>query len=63
DTPNIHFCSIRDFVALCRELGVQIDRGVAVDHAGRASTVWRSLWLANLLGEQGVFLLRRTDAV
>src|SRR3984885_4833552 len=33
DTPNIHFCTIADFVALAREVGATIDKSVALDLA------------------------------
>jgi methionine biosynthesis protein MetW len=59
DTPNIHFCTILDFVDLCHDLGVSIERGITVDHSGRISGVARYSRLANLWGEQGVFLLGR----
>src|SRR6202007_932705 len=35
ETPNIHLCTIRDFVALCDEIGVRVERGVALDRQGR----------------------------
>ena len=35
DTPNIHLCTIRDFVAMCDEIGIAIDSSVTLDHAGR----------------------------
>lgn len=35
DTPNIHMCTIRDFEALARELGLQIDRRILIDASGR----------------------------
>jgi len=59
NTPNIHICTISDFVDLCADMGVVIERGIAVDHSGRMGAVGRARRLANLLGEQGVFLLRR----
>ena len=31
DTPNIHFCTIKDFVQLCDEIGVKMERAVALD--------------------------------
>ena len=31
DTPNIHFCTITDFIALASELGAVIDASVALD--------------------------------
>ncbi|MEJ2434300.1 MAG: methionine biosynthesis protein MetW, partial [Pseudolabrys sp.] len=30
DTPNIHHCTIKDFVQLCTEVGVQIEKAVAL---------------------------------
>jgi methionine biosynthesis protein MetW len=59
DTPNIHLCTIRDFVELIDELGASIERGVALDHAGVPIRVHAPWWVWNLLGEQGVFLLAR----
>jgi len=59
DTPNIHFCTILDFVDLCRDLNVALERGITVDHAGRVTAVARFGRLANLWGEQGIFLLAR----
>ena len=58
-TPNIHLCTIRDFVALCDELDVRVERALTLDASGRADRLGRSAWYANLFGEQGVFLLTR----
>jgi methionine biosynthesis protein MetW len=61
DTPNIHFCTIRDFVNLTRELSIKIERAVALDRFGtpvRVNAPW-AFW--NLFGEQAVFLLKRRD--
>jgi len=59
DTPNIHFCTIADFVALCRDLDITIERGIALDSEGRVQPFDGRGRLANLLGEQAVFLLKR----
>ncbi|HEX2553191.1 MAG TPA: methionine biosynthesis protein MetW [Microvirga sp.] len=59
DTPNIHFCTIRDFVELCRETGATMERAVALNAGGRPMRVTLPWWVWNLFGEQGVFLLRR----
>jgi len=59
DTPNIHFCTIRDFVELCREVGARMEKAVALDAGGRPIRVALPWWAWNLLGEQGVFLLKR----
>ena len=57
DTPNIHLCTIRDFVALCDEIGVRIERSLILDRHGRPFTLNPRGSLANLLAEQAVFVL------
>jgi methionine biosynthesis protein MetW len=59
DTPNIHLCTIRDFVALCDEMGIRIERSVTLDRHGRPYSLDPRGNLANLLAEQGVFVLSR----
>ncbi len=57
DTPNIHLCTIRDFVALCDEIGARIERSLTLDRHGRPFALDPRGGLANLLAEQGVFVL------
>jgi methionine biosynthesis protein MetW len=57
DTPNIHLCTIRDFVVLCDEIGTDIERSLTLDRHGRPFTLDPRGSLANLLAEQGVFVL------
>jgi methionine biosynthesis protein MetW len=57
ETPNIHLCTIRDFAALCDELGVAVERAVALDRHGQPYSLDPHGSLANLLAEQGVFVL------
>jgi len=59
ETPNIHFCTIRDFVALVDEVDAQIDRAVALNSSGAPMRVSAPWWVWNLFGEQAVFLLER----
>jgi methionine biosynthesis protein MetW len=58
ETPNIHPCTIRDFFDLCHGEGYAVERWLAADDAGRRAPWRRAPWLANLFGEQAVFLLR-----
>jgi methionine biosynthesis protein MetW len=59
DSPNIHFCTIADFVALAGEVGATIDKSTALDLRGRPlSPVWPR-WTWNLFGDQAIFLLHR----
>ncbi len=57
DTPNIHLCSIDDFRALCRDMGVRIERAIVLNSKSRPIRMPPPL--ANLFGEQAVFMLRR----
>ena len=57
DTPNIHLCTIRDFVRLCDEIGTEIERSVTLDRHGRPFSLDPRGGLANLLAEQGMFVL------
>jgi len=59
DTTNIHFCTIKDFVQLCDEIHVKMERAEALDLNGRPLRVRLPWWVWNLWGEQGVFLLSR----
>lgn len=59
ETPNIHPCTIRDFLELCRQDGYIVEKWMAVDEDGERAPWRRSIRLANLFGEQALFLLRR----
>jgi methionine biosynthesis protein MetW len=59
DTPNIHFCTIRDFVALCEDLGITIERSISLNRKGKVRRIGSSVAMANLFGEQAVFVLRK----
>lgn len=61
DTPNIHFCTIKDFVQLCDEIHVKMERAVALDLYGQPLRLNAPWWFWNMFGEQGVFLLSRGD--
>lgn len=58
-TPNIHLCTIRDFTALCDELGVRVEQSLAIAPGGRPIAWARPLWLANIVADQGLFVLSR----
>lgn len=60
-TPNIHLCTVRDFVVMCDELGVVIEQGLAIDNKGNPIPWAQALWLANWVADQGLFVLRKED--
>jgi methionine biosynthesis protein MetW len=60
DTPNIHFCTVRDFLILCGDLGVKVERGIALNRDGRVLGIDGQGRWANLLASQALFVLSRT---
>jgi methionine biosynthesis protein MetW len=58
ETQNIHFCTIRDFIILCDEIGAHIEKGVALNGSGQRIALNAPWWFWNLFGQQAVFLLR-----
>jgi methionine biosynthesis protein MetW len=59
ETPNIHLCTIRDFVVLCQELDIEIESQKIFDAKGRIRQISTSLISANFFGEQAIFLLKK----
>jgi methionine biosynthesis protein MetW len=59
DTPNIHFCTIRDFVALVEALDAHIETAVGIYSGGRILNRSTPLSLWNVLADQAIFLLSR----
>lgn len=57
DTPNIHFCTIKDFVGLCSEIDARIVKPIALNSYGKPLRIGLPLSWQNLFGEQAVFLL------
>ena len=59
ETPNIHFCTIKDFRHLCLLIGAKMEKAVAVNAWGSPLRLNAPWWFWNLFGEQAVFLLSR----
>ena len=61
DSPNIHFCTIKDFREMCEVAGVKMEKSVALNPWGAPLRLNAPWWFWNLFGEQAVFLLSRRD--
>lgn len=61
-TPNIHLCTIADFLDLCRELDIEIEKAFVLDGYSRRLRAPVQSSRANLFGEQAIFLLARRGA-
>ncbi len=59
ETPNIHFCTIRDFVELCAVVDARVEQAIALNRAGARIGFRAPLWFWNVFGQQAVFLLSR----
>ena len=62
ESPNIHLCTIKDFVELCDRVNARVEKSVTLDNYGRPYAVSTPLWVKNLVGKQAVFLLARKSS-
>lgn len=62
DTPNIHFCTIKDFVSLCEEINAVVEKGVAINGRGNILSDNIPLFVRNFFGREAIFQLsKNTD--
>lgn len=60
NTPNIHFCTIKDFIKLAHKLDFTIEKQYFInDEVKFLPPIKNHLFLANLLAKNGIFLLKR----
>jgi len=59
DSPDIHQCSVLDFVELCEALGLTVERSVSLSRHDRIREIQTAGVLSNLRGQQAIFLLTR----
>ncbi|MCK5425449.1 MAG: methionine biosynthesis protein MetW [Emcibacter sp.] len=57
-TPNIHFCTIRDFVNLCGLQNIHVEQSTAINAKGYKMP-FHNLFFANLLATQGMYVITR----
>ena len=60
-TPNIHLCTLVDFLALAEDLGVRIDACAAFAGQGPARSIDPASLLENWRAESCLFMLSRTS--
>lgn len=61
DTPNIHFCSIKDFEKLCYEIDCVIKKKIYLTNKGKLAGLLEGKILANFFAEYGIFLITKND--
>ena len=60
DTPNIHLCTINDFLVLAHETGAQIEQALALIDNQRTRKMDPDAWGPNLMAEGAIFLLAKS---
>jgi len=61
DTPNIHFCSIKDFENLCAELNFKIEQKIFLTSKHKLNSLLNFNILPNFFAEYGIFLITRDE--
>ena len=59
ETPNIHFCTLKDFAALCDMLGLRIEKRAVLAAGNLPQSLATKQVVGNVLGKKGVFLLSK----
>jgi len=59
DTPNIHFCTVRDFMNLVGDVDAHVEKAVALRGDGRVMNGAMRLRLWNAFADQAIFLLSK----
>jgi methionine biosynthesis protein MetW len=57
NTPNIHFCTFKDFEILCKEQGIRILKKTVVDNDHLEN--WKIKLMPNILGEIALYHLEK----
>jgi len=57
DTPNIHFCTITDFLELCDSLDLRVEKSIYITEKGDSSAISSHPIFANLFGQNGIFMV------
>lgn len=60
ETPNIHLCTVQDFIALCGDCRIAIEEAVALNGRQRRAAL-NTPRLANLFGEKAIFRLKKNE--
>lgn len=59
DTPNIHFCTVKDFASLCKTVNANIEEAISINSSGKELSNNIPFFIHNLLGREAVFLLSK----
>ena len=59
NTPNIHMCTIKDFVKFSKVINFKIFKSLALINKNVSNINSSNLFFKNLFGELGIFLIEK----
>ena len=57
NTPNLHMCTIQDFVNFCKEKNIKIDRSLCLTNEKISEITNKNMFYKNVLSQLGIFLI------
>ena len=58
NTPNLHMCTIRDFVNFCNKKNIKIDRSMCLTNEKISKITITNIGYKNIFSQLGVFLIK-----
>ena len=58
NTPNLHMCTIQDFVNFCKEKNIKIDRSLCLTNEKISEITNKNMFYKNVLSQLGIFLIQ-----
>jgi len=57
NTPNLHMCTIQDFVNFCKEKNIKIDRSLCLTDEKISEITKNNMFFKNIFSQLGIFLI------
>ena len=57
NTPNLHMCTIQDFVNFCEEKNIKIDRSLCLTDEKISEITKNNMFVKNIFSQLGIFLI------
>ena len=58
NTPNLHMCTIQDFVNFCKKKNIKIDRSLCLTNEKISEITVSNMLYKNIFSQLGIFLIR-----
>ena len=57
NTPNLHMCTIQDFVNFCKEKNIKIDRSLCLTNEKISEITNNNMFYKNIFSQLGIFVI------